>query len=307
MLRAYLDHSYRPRMQSLGLNYVFIEKDVRRVQHLNEEVARQTLPANVKVNVVPGAFDEVMTAELGAIAGGRPMAPSFVFIDPFGYKDFSLALSGRILAFPKCELLIYVPWPHVARFIATGKTDQAITNLFGDDTWKPAAALGGKAAEEALHSLFLEKVRQAAGYAASFEIDTTRGRGWSGYTLYFGTSHALGLRKMKNAMWRLDPAAGSGFSYSDNPDQMTFFEPAPDLRTLESSLFGHFADQEFSIGEAEAFVLHRTPFSPDIHLKRGTLKVAEDGGRLLVRNPTGRKRVRGTYPDGTLIKFRPQP
>lgn len=70
--------------------------------------------------------------------------------------EFHLArfqLSSRILQFKKCEALIYVPLPHIARFIGEPSVEVALDNLFGDSSWKAARTAKGKSAELILHEL----------------------------------------------------------------------------------------------------------------------------------------------------------
>lgn len=202
-------------------------------------------------------------------------------------------------------MLIYVPLPFIARFIDDPAIEPALNNLFGDDSWKEAKGQAGKRAALILHRVFLEKVRKAAGFAASFEVDASAGKGWSGYTLYFGTGNVVGLERMKEAMWRVDTAGGTGFAYSDNPDQMTIFGSEPDLRQLEDQLRARFGTEEFTIEEAWRYTAIATGFAPRMHLKEKTLRVAEVADRLDARQPGNPKRRRGTYPDGTVLRFRP--
>src|SRR5439155_11354350 len=168
------------------------------------ELSKLTLPPNIHVAPVhEGSFDAVMGAILDDIPPTSGLAPTFAFIDPFGYTGHGIRLSSRILQFKKCEVLIYVPWPYIARFIGLASIETALDNLFGDSAWLAARTAKGKSAERILHGLFLERVRRAAGFAVPFEVDAAPGRGWAGYTLYFGTGSVLGLEKMKQAMWKV--------------------------------------------------------------------------------------------------------
>jgi three-Cys-motif partner protein len=305
MIEAFVGHGNRsPAMERVGVNFDFIEERHDRAEFLRQELARLTLPSNVHVEPVhEGSFDAVMGGILDAIPAEAGLAPTFAFIDPFGYTGHGLQLSSRILQFKKCEVLIYVPLPFIARFIHKPEVEGALDNLYGDSSWKDARATKGKEAERILHERFLARVRQAAGHAISFEIDASVGRGWAGYTLYFGTSNVRGLERMKEAMWRIDPAGGTRFAYSVDPDQMTMFDAAPDLDGLESALRGHFGTKPFTIEHAAHFTALETPFAPRIHLKSRTLAVAEQAERLEAHQPGNPRRRRGQYPPGTVLQF----
>ncbi len=305
MIDAFVGHKNKsPAMDAAQVYFDFIEERHDRVEYLQDQLSKLTLPPNVHVEPVhEGSFDDVMGAILNGIPSTSGLAPTFAFIDPFGYTGHGIELSSRILRFKKCEVLIYVPWPHIARFIHEASIEAALDNLFGDSSWRAARATKGKSAERILNDLFLERVRHAAGFALPFEIDAAAGRGWAGYTLYFGTGSVRGLEKMKQAMWRVDPAAGSGFAYSANPDQLTMFDPAPDLAQLEAALRDQFGLGPFTIEMAERFTTVDTPFAAEVHLKSRTLAVAERAGRLEGRHPMNPKRRRCTYPPGTAIHF----
>ena len=305
MIDAFINHGHRtPAMDRLNVYFDFIEERKDRAAHLQDQLSQMPLPANVHVAPVHvGSFDDVMARILDDIPATHALAPTFAFIDPFGYTGHGLQLSSRILQFKKCEVLIYVPLPYIARFVNEASVEQALDNLFGDSSWKAARIATGKSAERILHELFLERVRTAAGHAVAFEVDASAGRGWAGYTLYFGTGSLLGLERMKEAMWRVDPAGGTRFAYSVNPDQMTIFDTAPDLDRLEAALRDHFGTDRFTIGQAATFTTVATPFAPRIHLKSRTLAIAEKGGRLEAHQPGNPKRRRGDFPTGTLLRF----
>lgn len=300
ILDAYMNHRDRANWRATKFTFAFIEKDKRRYEYLEAELAKVTMPKNARIIVIHGEFDQEIDELLESIPKGFGLPPSFVFIDPFGWKGRHLELSSRILAFPKCEVLIYIPLPYIARFVGQEDVRESLENLFGDDSWLPARDIeDGKEREVFLHDLFLDKVRRMAGHARSFEIDPG-GRGWNGYHLYFGTRHTKGLDRMKYAMWGVDRLGGARFADSTSPGQITLFEEKPDLRPLQDALATHFGFKPFTIEEAESFTTLETPYHPAIHLKKGALKPLEAAGQL-----TGINRQKaGTYPPRTILRFK---
>jgi three-Cys-motif partner protein len=302
-LKSFLEHKYREKITA-ELVYIFIEENRDRAERLNSEVdkLRSQFPANVKIDIQLGAYQDIFGEALDDIEkAGKILAPTFAFIDPFGYAQASMQLSGRFLQFARCEDLIYVPLLFINRFLSHPDQENALTTLFGTDEWTAARSLKGAARLQLLHNLFQAQLKRVCGldYVRSFEIVTAHRN--SGYHLFFGTKHELGLQKMKEAMWKTDPAAGQRFADSTSSDQITLFQPEPDTTQLRNALRIHFGDRTFSIYDAEHYALTETPYLPS-HVKTRTLKPLEMAEQLqIVRAKDGRRR--GTYPPGTTMRF----
>lgn len=297
LLDAYLSHRHRPQMTS-EIVYLFIEEREDRVDHMRQEIAAVAIPDNVKVHIEHGRYEDAFRARLEDIRDARrQLAPTFAFIDPFGYSDAPMDLTGTFLQFQRCEVLVYMPLPYVARFVGRNGQDAAMATLFGTDRWKHAIELAGGERRAFLHDLFRDQLlTHGSRFVRSFEIHAGPNRG---YHLFFGTSNELGLEKMKEAMWSLDKAAGEAFSDSTNSNQMVLFEPELDTQPLLRTLRQRFGLDPFMIEQAERFTLLETPYLPS-HLRSRTLRPAENDG--LVEVVTGRTR-KGSYPSGTRLRF----
>jgi hypothetical protein len=148
-----------------------------------------------------------------------------------------------------------------------------------------------------LHDLFREELRSnGSKFVRSFEIQSD---GSHGYDLFFGTNNELGLRRMKEAMWALDPITGQHFADSTTTGQLVLFQDAVDVRPLRIALRDHVGTRPFTIEEAERFTLLETAYIPS-HLRKPILIPAEAEGQLKVLTP--RKMAR-TYPAGTRMQF----
>jgi three-Cys-motif partner protein len=301
-LKAFLEHDHR-KVITAELVYVFIDEDARRIERLNEEIAKLgELPAQVKVNVVHGAFENTFTGILDDLrVRAASLAPTFAFIDPFGYSQAPLHLSGRFLEFPRCEVLLYTPLRWINRFLSREGQEEALTSFFGTDRWREAIPLGGAERIRFRHDLLYAQLKKEAGllYVRSFEILAGGSRG---YHLFFGTNNKeRGLRRMKEAMWSIDRVAGQRFRDSTELGQETLFQPEPDLDPLRAALRDHLGTKPFAIEDALDFTLVETPFLPQ-HVKRPILAPFEKAEEVeIVKAKQGRRR--GTYPDGTRLRF----
>jgi len=268
--------------------------------------ARSSFRRLWRVQVIHGSFDPEFPALVERLErrfGALP--PTFAFIDPFGAGDLPVALSTPLLDVPRCEVLVYFSVSFLARFGDRPEFAATMANVFTGDRWRAAFAEGVdfEKRKRMLLDLFIGEMRKRVPYVRSFEITPAHEAGGNTYHLVFGTANAdQGLRKMKDAMWQVDPSGGQGFRDSTVADHPVLFSQSPDFDELERMLRENFDEAWFSIEEAEVFTLLETPFRDNGHLKTPTLKPAEKRGALEVRRRTGQRA--GTFSAGTSMRFK---
>lgn len=307
-LQALLAHPYfqepRPGREVV---FAFIEADSERAAALRGEIDAIEITPWIRALVVEGEFRDHMAELLDAIeAGGKYLAPTFAFIDPFGIKGLPMALVARITHNPRCECLVSFMYESINRFLTHPSLDiQAhYDELFGTEAWRAIAAISDPETRKSrLVGLYREQLQKVAGlrYVRTFEMVNEGNR--TEYFLFFGTNSRLGLSKMKEAMWRADPVGGQVFSDRSVSGQGVLFEPHADIRPLRHLLQNHFRGKGWvPIEEVSDFVLEDTAYSELSHLKRATLVPMEKEGLLEAQRP-GEKPRRGTFPDGTKVQF----
>src|SRR3989304_8806157 len=113
------------------LHFVFIEERKDRVVNLDEEIKKLTLKPNYNVHVINGKFHEVVHEALGNLKkDGKILAPTFVFIDPFGFSGIPAKIIEKFLSIPKVEVFINFAVDSINRFISTEEGKKHITELF---------------------------------------------------------------------------------------------------------------------------------------------------------------------------------
>lgn len=299
-LEALLKHSYLMNMRHCEFLFIFNEQHPKRFASLESVVAEVELdlqlPANVKVVTSENNFSDLAEDLLESLRG-KNLAPTFAFLDPFGYKDVPMELIRNLLAFEKCELFIYFDFNSVLRFSTAGNVDQHLEQLFGTDEFKDAPPSGDPRRGEFLRELYERQLREFCGfpYVQSFQMVNRRGK--TGNYLFFCTRSLKGLSVMKEAMWKVDPSGGYRFSDLLH-GQPVLFEPDVDTAPLQRELAAIFRGQCVSIEEIENYVVAYTPYCQS-HIKRKTL--AEMQRRNQISSPN--QRTRNTYPAGTMVQF----
>ena len=287
LLDVLLEHRDFERLSGVEFHLLFIEQDERRVEHLRGELAGLgELPDNVRVHLVHGAFEARMGKLIDEVTGsGRTLIPTFTFIDPFGYTGASMSLTGRLLDFPRSEILVFLPFSFVYRFAGRAGQENALDSLFGCPDWRDGKLLSGARRRKFLLRLFERQLasHESVEHVRSFQLKTGDG---NDYRLVFGLGHQKGLEIAKDAMWKADPTSGTSYSALTDSGELVLFGPEELLDTspLLAELRDIFGTRWFTIDEAEECTLLRTPFKKG-HLRRRTLQPAERKGVLKVKRP----------------------
>src|SRR5579884_1408618 len=96
-----------PRLTETELNFLFIEKKHDFIENLQSVVSAIQWPANIKLQIQQGTFDEKVGGILTDLRKqGNKLPPTFAFIDPFGATGLPFRVIAEILSYPGCEILI---------------------------------------------------------------------------------------------------------------------------------------------------------------------------------------------------------
>lgn len=298
-LSALIDHSYFSRLSGCEFFFVFNELDAERFNLLrralhSDEKRRGGWPSNVTVTATNESFGTV-ARELASL--GRRLAPTFAFIDPFGYKDLEMSILADLMAADSCELFCYFDHNSANRFATAGNVDGHFEALFGTAEFKNAPPAGSSDRGKFLISLFERQLVAVAKFPHVQSFAMRKRSGILGNYLVFATRSIKGLDAMKKAMWKIDPSGE--YAFSDRlVGQQVLFADSPDTGPLRSALMGRYGGQSVRIEVLSEWVVAETPYHSG-HLKRATLAAMEREGLITGSN---RSRAR-TYPDGTIVNF----
>ncbi|OGF44456.1 MAG: hypothetical protein A2452_06165 [Candidatus Firestonebacteria bacterium RIFOXYC2_FULL_39_67] len=230
---------------------------------------------------------------------GRLLAPSFVFIDPFGFTGIPMSLIKNIVTNKRCEVFINFMIEELNRFLVLPQNEAAITETFGSDDWKKFKDVPNR--ESMLIAHYRDQLEKYAGikYVRTFTIVNRHNK--SDYYLVFGTNSETGLSKMKDAMWKVDPSGSFRFSDATyNSSQPLLFEDIPDFNRLNKSIIEKYKGLEVLVDDLESFVNIETSFRKE-HL-RTVLKKMEKATPLELIVLSSRKK-KYTYPSGCKVKI----
>lgn len=284
------------------LTFLFVDERSDRIEHLKSEIAQIDLPKNFSVNSVAGEFEEKLRSLLiGLNEMGSQLAPTFAFIDPFGFKGLPFELICELIINPKTEVFISFMADSINRFLE--HPDPKIRNDIVDVVGTTEALKIAQMDEqriEALRFLYQKQLQKNAKFVRYFEMRNEHNR--LIYYLFFATNHPLGHLKMKEAFWKVDDSSGFRFSDATNPNQLVLFN-ITEIPTLLKELQKEFSGEKLSVNKISEFVENETSFLPK-HM-RSVLKDLESQQKINVDEIKldGRRRRSGTFPENTVVHF----
>ena len=208
------------------------------------------------------------------------------------------------MANKKCEVLITFMFEEINRFISDNRLWDSLTKTFGTDEWKKVISVQDpKKRVELLNKIYKEQLERVAGikFIRSFKMINKINK--TDYFLFFGTNNIIGLKKMKEAMWKLDKSGL--FQFSDatySPNQPVLFELGPNYNQLKKILLKKYKGKSVSITDLEYFILTQTPFR-ETHYKTQILRSMEKGESADIKVRCQGKRRRGTFPPHCIVEF----
>jgi three-Cys-motif partner protein len=306
-LKAALDHKLKDGLKNI--DFWFIESKEDRCDYLKNKIASLgNLPSNFNVKATCGKFEEELGKILEALEReGASLDPTFCFVDPFGYTETGgPKILGRILKFPKCEVLL----TYMVGFMDRGAYDPDKCkiicrewNFSEEDINKITSTEGIESREMQWIDILKKKLIEASGsklYHLAFCV-----KGYNNRTLYYlmyFTKHIKGMKAMKEAMFKT--GMRGEYKFSDyNFEQKNLLDYSKDLWQEECAkmIYEHFKHDVHKNGvrvkEIENWVILETPYI----WRSRILKILENEGKII--SVTGRSR-QFTYPEKASIKFK---
>ena len=301
-LETTIEHSLHLHERPVEFVFLFIEKDKARADHLRMVIEKRfpIIPKNFIYHPLHADFKQQMTDLLKDLESENlNLAPTFAFLDPFGYGALPFDIIARIMRFRKCEVLINFSYNSINRFIeAKDSREETFDEFFGITDWRAIRQITDSSERlKRLTELYTSQLKTIAKFVRSFEMDDISGN--VAYYLFFASNNINGLKYMKQAMSKVDPRYS--YHFSDTTAGQRYLIEFDSKRGKESQadcIYSQFKGNTVTPEIIEEFVIAESPF-PQLW-KRDSLKVLERRNLIEVE---GRSR-RGTYPPGCRIRFR---
>ncbi len=190
-------------------NFFLNDLDSTKTEKLKKYVAEKNLHYKEMGNVEfhNQDYQNIKSAVLPALKSKR--TKSFLFIDPYGYKDISIVDIEKFLESGNSEVLIFMPTQFMYRF-EKGATPESLykfmEELLPNEDWGNSKS--GIDFIYKLRNAFGEKLKNRH-YVDSFIITRNVNQY---FAMFFFTSHKYGFEKFLEAKWKIDEEEGRGWS-----------------------------------------------------------------------------------------------
>ncbi|QEV21148.1 three-Cys-motif partner protein TcmP [Streptomyces alboniger] len=250
------------------MRVILMEEDARRVKELQNQMelvrSRQTdsIVQRMAVDIRHGDFHPALLQNLrntGAL--GKPL---FVLLDSFGGPDIPFSLLQELGRHPRTEVMVTFEPAFLTRFAETHDGHRQLGDAaFGSQEWQAVFQQPPSHKFTFLREQYRATLRQAGfTHTLYFEMIDEGNRK---LYLIFGTKHELGLEKMKDAMWKVDPSYGVRYrDPRDTQQQMLELVFEPDTAPLRRILrdFISEAPDGRTIPELKRYALLETVYRP---------------------------------------------
>lgn len=286
---------------------ILSDRDAGVLNHLRVKVAELRPHSLINLSIEDGGFDVARKRVLD-FRRQRPHIPVFSFVDPFGFKAIPLNFVKDLLSESRSECLVNFMGGWANRFLGhpDGQVAQQVRELLGGDfTQEVLNASEGKRID-AILDIYRRQLSTKAQFVHVFKMYDEGNV--NDNALVFAGNSPLGFKKMKEAMWKLDPIYGRSYSaYEDARlhrfnDDLFDRHQEPQTRSLGSLVLKRLgAHGEMTCQELLDWTVKETDFLEQ-HLRRELTRLEKED-LIAGTDPEGNRR-KHTWPDRVRVSLR---
>ncbi len=197
------------------VSFIIIDKDNDNLANIKELLKYKKLGS--KPQFINTDFDMAINKVLDEHPN---LAPTFFFVDPFGFK-IKISTLKRMLDIPKSEILLTFMYNGIVRNLGVKDADRILIDLFGTVGWKQLKDLESREKEKRIVELFRSELKKFCKFVYPYrlcfpEMNRTY------YYLFHLTNYYLGCEVMKGSFAKYN--RGRIEYRGKTKNQMTFFD-----------------------------------------------------------------------------------
>jgi len=171
---------------------VIIDKEERNLKNI--QLIFDYLKINIKPIFINDDFDKTLNKFVDEI---EHLAPTFFFIDPFGFK-IKMKTLKKIIEIPKSEILLMFMFTRINEFLSAPKLEKTLDDLFDGTEWRIYKKKEGIDREIGIIDYYKTQLKKFVKFVNKYRFEfPDKKRTY--YYLYHLTNHKLGCSIMKSA------------------------------------------------------------------------------------------------------------
>ena len=244
---------------------IAIEKDPNNFNNLQKVMEREQeklkFKENLQVELINNEFANVTNQVFKEV--GQRIAPSFFFVDPFGFSGVPFPTVKNILSLPHTEIFFTFMSRDINRFLAITEIETVLDTLYPTSEWRDIYKIRDwRKRDQALKDLYIKCLTEDANvkYAWAFRVCMDE-KYQTLYYLIHATNHFDGLKIMKDIMYK--QSASPNFAYlgpkeAQYRNQLMLFED--DISSLKKYLLQRISEQPKTFRKILEETYMYTPF-----------------------------------------------
>jgi len=288
---------------------VFNDKDENNTKTLQKVI--DEIPGIDKLKYYPSVQNQEVGEEIVSMFEKMNLVPTLFFVDPWGYKGFSLRLVNSVLKDWGCDAIFFFNYNRINMGINNKAVKEHMQAVFGEEQAESLRSkIEGKNPQER-ESLIIEELCQAlkkygSDYVLPFTFKNAKGIRTS-HHLIFVSKHFRGYGIMKEIMANESTGDTQGvpsFEYNPAdflPRQALLFQLNRPLEELKGDLLENYKGQKLSMLKVYEDHNVDTPYIKKNY--KDVLRKLYDDGVIDAISTKGKPPRKGTFGDTIRVTF----
>jgi three-Cys-motif partner protein len=175
-----------------SVNLLVIDKDKKNLKNIERIFKHEKL--SIKPTLIADNFDQTINDILDKV---KDVAPTFIFIDPFGF-NIGMETLRKIMAINKSELLLNFMFTRINQFLSADSIEHVYNGLFGGNEWQAFKEYRGAERERDLIEYYRDKLKEFSKFVYYYKFEFPSKRK-TYYYLFHLTNYYLGCSIMKSS------------------------------------------------------------------------------------------------------------
>lgn len=177
---------------SRDVNVIIVDENKEHLENIQKVL--DYLKIKIRPFMVDKDFDEAINNIVSTV---KNIAPTFVFIDPFGFK-IKMETLKKIMSVQKSEILLNFMFTRINQFLSAPRVEYVYNDLFGGNDWQKFKTLKGVVREKGIIEHYREQLKTFSKFVSYYKLEFPDKRK-TYYYLFHLSNHYMGCSIMKSS------------------------------------------------------------------------------------------------------------